>query len=88
MDGEPSHYILIGQLQVIIGSANIRQGCRIRRPKEKMANPDARTSKRELGLHNYLKSFVIIRDYRTMAGLWAGGQAQNIESDDEESGVP
>src|SRR3954447_8883179 len=45
----PTHYILIGPLQVIIGAANIRRDCRSRHPKEKMANPDARTSKRELG---------------------------------------
>ena len=56
----PSHYILIGPLQVIIGAANIRRDCRSWRPKEKMADPAARTSKRELGLQNYLKSLSII----------------------------
>jgi hypothetical protein len=59
----PTHYILIGPLQVIIGSENIRRDCRIRRPKEKMANPAARTSKYDLGLHNYLKMLSIICDY-------------------------
>ena len=58
----PSHYILIGPLQVIIGPANIRRGCRSRRPKEKMADPAARTSKHELGLQNYLKTLSIIRE--------------------------
>jgi hypothetical protein len=61
----PFHYISIGPLQVIIGSANIRQGCRSRRPKEKMADPAARTSKCDLELPNYLKTLSIIMIYAT-----------------------
>src|SRR5215213_9116405 len=65
----PSHYILIGPLQVIIGAANIRRGCRSRRLKEEMADPAARTSKRALGLQNYLKRFSIIGCYASLTDV-------------------
>src|SRR4051812_31193395 len=57
------HHILIRAPQVTAAGPSICRGCPSGRWKSKTTGSAVRTSKRELGLHNYLKTLSIIGLY-------------------------